>query len=601
MENSINLDKLNYPFDSEWIVRKKKGIRRQLLSAGGPFLEKRIAVLGGSTTSDIVAILDLFLLKAGIKAEFYESEYNKYWEDIIFQNEELKAFKPDIIWIHTTGRNILRYPTPDNSSAEIETILKEEYAHFSEMWERIAQDFGCPIIQNNLEPPYYRLLGNADVTDVHGRLNFINRLNGLFCQYAQAHENFFINDINYLSACYGLQKWSDPTYWYMYKYALSIDAIPELSYNVSVIIKAILGKNKKALALDLDNTLWGGIVGEDGPENIEIGHETAKAEMFTEFQKYIKEHKDLGVLLTIDSKNDEKNALAGLERPDSVLGKEDFVSIRANWNPKDRNLEDMAQELNIGVDSFVFVDDNPAERHIIRQSLTGTAVPEVGGPETYINILDRSGFFEVTHLSVDDKKRTEMYIANVQRKKQQTKFADYGEYLLSLDMRAEIKPFSETYMARIAQLTNKSNQFNLTTLRCTQGDIERFASSEEHITLYGRLEDKFGDNGVVAVMSGHMEDEDFHIDLWLMSCRVLKRDMECAMMDKLLEKCRDKGIKKVIGYYYPTAKNVMVKDFYKEMGYSLISEDTAGNTVWQIEVEGYQPLNHVIKVNGKGE
>ena len=311
--------------------------------------------------------------------------------------------------------------------------------------------------------------------------------------------------------------------------------------------------------------------------------------------------------MTVDSKNDEENALAGLNRPDSVLKPDDFIVIKANWNPKDRNLEETARELNIGLDAMVFIDDNPAEREIVRARFggnggiagAGAAVPEMDAPERYINILDRSGFFEATAFSADDLGRNEMYRANVQRAKQEASFADYGEYLKSLEMRAEIKPFSSIYMSRIAQLTNKSNQFNLTTLRCSQADIERVAADGNCITLYGRLADKFGDNGVVSVVFGHCGEDGkaFHIDLWLMSCRVLKRDMEFAMMDSLVAECASRGIEEIIGYYYPTAKNKMVKDFYALHGFAKAGEDADGNTTWRRTVAGYERRNHVIAVN----
>ena len=294
-----------------------------------------------------------------------------------------------------------------------------------------------------------------------------------------------------------------------------------------------------------------------------------------------------------------------MNRPDSVLKPDDFIVIKANWNPKDRNLVETATELNIGSDAMVFIDDNPAEREIVKAQVTGAigstvAVPEMSAPEHYINTLDRSGFFEVTQFSSDDLSRNEMYKANAERAKQQANFADYGEYLKSLEMKAEIKPFAPIYMSRIAQLTNKSNQFNLTTLRCSQTDIEKYAADSNWITLYGKLEDKFGDNGVVSVVFGHIDESEktlFHIDLWLMSCRVLKRDMEFAMMDSLVAECKNRGISKIRGYYYPTTKNKMVKDFYALHGFAKILEDADGNAVWERGIKDYENRNHVIKVN----
>lgn len=592
------MKELEYPFDSEYILKKKKSIKRTLLeNEKVRFIEKKIAILGGSTTNDIKAVLDLFLLNYGIKASFYESEYAQYWQDVMFDNSELIEFRPDLIYIHTTTRNVTVYPVIAASEKEILDLLEKTEKYYTLMWDKIAETYHCPVIQNNFEMPFYRLLGNKDVSVPFGRVNFITELNRRFYNYANTHENFYINDINYLSACYGLQKWADPFYWHMYKYGLAVPAIPELAYNVANIIKSIYGKNKKAFVLDLDNTLWGGIVGDDGAENIEIGQETSIGQLYSEFQSYLKTHKDLGVMLNINSKNDYENAIAGLSRPDSVLKPEDFIIIKANWNSKERNIQEISKELNIGEDSLVFVDDNPAERYIVSSQIEGIAVPEIQTPETYIRILDRSGFFEATSFSEDDLKRNVMYKANMERKQQESSFADYGDYLKSLEMTAEIKAFSPVYMSRIAQLTNKSNQFNLTTKRCSQSDIEAYAADKNFITLYGKLEDKFGDNGVVSIVFGHQKEAVLHIDLWLMSCRVLKRDMEFAMMDVLVKRCKECGIEKLVGYYYPTIKNKMVKEFYAMQSFSKVSENENGDTVWELDIKkGYTNKNKYIKV-----
>ncbi len=592
------MQELEYPFDSEYILKKAKSIKKALLADGTNRMPKKIAVLGGSTTHDIIKVLELFLLNYGIAPSFYESEYAQYWQDAMFDNEELAAFAPDIIYIHTSNRNIAEYPTLADSAADVDALLERSYEHFKVMWDKLRETYHCPVIQNNFEYPFYRLLGNKEASDIHGRISFLNRLNEKFYEYARENANFYINDIQYLSACYGLDKWADPFYWHMYKYALCLPAIPSLSFNVANIIKSIYGKNKKALVLDLDNTLWGGIVGDDGVENLEIGQETSMGQVFSEFQTYIRQQKDIGIMLNVSSKNEKENALAGLQHPDGILKPEDFVCIKANWEPKSKNVADIATELNIMQDALVFVDDNPAEREIIRTQLNGVAVPEIGSPEQYIHVLDRSGYFEVTNLSEDDRNRSEMYKANLERKKQQESFGDYKEYLRSLEMQGTIKPFEPMYMARIAQLTNKSNQFNLTTKRYTQAEIEQVAAEPSVITLYGKLEDKFGDNGVVSVVIGHAEENVLHMDLWLMSCRVLKRDMEFAMMDTLVSACKEAGITEIKGYYYPTAKNKMVEKFYELQGFALESADEQGNTVWSYPIsEEYEKKNQVITVN----
>ncbi len=591
------MKELEYPFDGDYILKKKKSIKKALLEENKTFINKKIAILGGSTTNDVKLILELFLLNYGIRPEFYESEYNQYWQDAMFPNEELSAFEPDIIYIHTTNRNITEYPSIFEDTETVESRLLRQYDHFEKMWERLSTVYQCPVIQNNFEYPGYRLMGNMEASDIHGRINFITRLNQKFYEYAQTHKNFFINDINYVSSCYGLDRWLDDFYWHMYKYAMAVSAIPDLAYNLARIIKSIYGKNKKALVLDLDNTLWGGVVGDDGVDNLALGQEVPMGQVYTEFQGYLKAHKDLGVLLNVNSKNDYENAIAGLNHPDGLLKPEDFIVIKANWENKDKNLVDMANELNIMPDSMVFVDDNPAERAIVESNVAGVAVPVMESPEKYIRTLDRAGYFEVTSLSADDAKRNEMYKENARRAQLQASYDNYEDYLKSLEMTAAIRGFEPVYMARIAQLTNKSNQFNLTTRRYSQADIEAFAADEKYITLYGKLEDKFGDNGVVSVVIGRLDENMLHIDLWLMSCRVLKRGMESAMMDMLVKRALERGITVIRGYYYPTAKNGMVKDFYDTMGFTKESEDEAGNSVWTFAIDmSYNNKNKVIKV-----
>lgn len=592
------MKELEYPFDPEWILKKKKALKRELLqNTQQTFPEKKIAILGGSTTRDIRDILELFLLNYGIRPCFYESEYNQYYADGMFPNPALEEFHPDILYIHTSNRNIEQYPSLEDDRTLVTQKLQAEYERFQALWEHLHAVYGCPVIQNNFEPPLYRLLGNRDASDHRGRWNYIQRLNQMFYEYADTHQDFYIHDICYEAADYGLERWSDPFYWNMYKYAMCVPAIPYTAFQLARIIKSIFGRNKKVLNLDLDNTLWGGVIGDDGPENIEIGQETSLGQTYAEFQDYLKQHKKLGVLLSVNSKNNEETALSGLERADSVLKREDFVVFRANWEPKSHNLYATAEELKLLPESFVFVDDNPAEREIVRQEVPGAAVPEITKVEEYIRVLDRSGFFEVTNFSEDDLKRNEMYLANEQRNRMQKNFSDYGDYLQSLEMKARIGAFDPAYFSRIAQLTNKSNQFNLTTHRYSQSEIEQIAADPQYLTLCGRLEDKFGDNGVVSIVIGRKEKDVLHIELWLMSCRVLKRGMEYAMMDTLVKQCRDYGIRQIYGYFYPTAKNAMVKDFYALQGFEKLEEDADGNAKWSFRIpEQYTLKNQVITV-----
>lgn len=584
-----------YPFDCAEITKKQKSLKRQLKADGTKRIEKKIAVLGGSTTNAIVDQLELFLLWQGIQPEFYQSEYNQYWQDAMF-GSELREFKPDFIFIHTSNRNISAFPEMGMRAEEVSELARVQLEHFTSMWDKLREDIGCPIIQNNMEMPYWRLLGNKDCVDIHGRVRFIALLNEGFYNYASTHDNFFIHDINYLSASLGLEKWADPLYWNMYKYAVAVPLIPEFAFSLSKIFASLLGRNKKVLALDLDNTLWGGVVGDDGVEGIAVGQEVPMGQAYCEFQSYVKAQKQLGVLLTVCSKNDEENAIAGLNHPDGVLRPDDFTLIKANWEPKSINIEQTAKELNLLPESIVFVDDNPAEREIVKGTLHVEA-PPMEGIENYIHTLDKGGYFEVTNFSEDDLKRGEMYKQNAERAKLQSAFADYGEYLDSLEMKAEITDFSPINLARITQLTNKSNQFNVTTKRFTPAEMEQTFNSGSYIRLCGRLEDKFGDNGIVSVVIGKKLGKSLDIELWLMSCRVLKRDMELAMLDELVRAAKEQGISELIGNYYPTAKNGMVKGLFAGFGFEKIAEDGEGNTKWRLEIEKYENKNLHIAVN----
>jgi len=588
------VDYFSYPLDTKALLRKKLAIKNELLQQDISWITKRVAVLGGSTTNEVVDQLELALLNYGIRAEFYQSEYGKYWEDGMFGNPDLDGFKPDIIYIHTNWRNVQGFPSIGDTEEDVENLLSVEYARFEQLWDNVREKYKCPVIQNNFERPEYRLMGNRDIWDYRGRSNFLSQLNQRFYKYAREHTSFYINDLDFVAQNFGLTEWSNSMYWNMYKYACPMNAIPYLSMSVANIIKSVFGKNKKLIALDLDNTLWGGIVGEDGVEGIKIGKEIPQGQSYYAFQSYCKELQTLGVVLAIDSKNDEANAIAGLGHPDGVLRPDDFVSIKANWQAKDLNLKEMADELSLGLDSFVFVDDNPAEREIVMKQLPEVAVPKISGAENFIREIDRLGYFEVTSISSEDLSKTDQYKARAVAKSAQGAFADYSEYLKSLEMKAVLTEFEPISILRISQLTNKSNQFNLTTQRCSEEDIKAMQESDSYICLCGRLLDKFADNGIVTVVAGEIIDDVLHIRLWLMSCRVLKRGLEDVMMNELVKLAQIKGLNMIKGYYYPTAKNSMVRDFYKEMGFSKIEEDSTGNSIWEMLVEEYTMRNTEI-------
>lgn len=593
----MNLSEIfTYPYDNDILLRKQKSIRRELLARKDiSYTPVRVAILGGSTVDDIKNVLELFLLECNIKPVFYQSEYNKYYEDAVFGNAELDSFKPEIVVLFTSVANIVDWPCVADSQAVKQQKQMAEYERFCAVWDALKKRYNSVIIQNNFDFPYESDTGS--LAAVKGRNRFVASLNDKFAEYAESHEGFYIHDLHGLSARIGLRKWHNPSQYAAYKFAMDYDVMPEVSLGLAKIIRSILGKAKKCLVLDLDNTLWGGVIGDDGMENIKIGHETPAAEAYTAWQEYVLRLKERGVILAVCSKNEDDIAKSGFAHPDSVLKLNDFAAFKANWLPKNENIADISKEINIGTDSLVFIDDNPAERQIVRDTMPEVAVPEVDCSDvfSYIRAIEEAGYFETVAVSADDLKRNDSYQANKARKELSETAASYDDFLKSLNMTAEIDTFKNIYYDRIAQLTGKTNQFNLTTRRYTRAEIESMANDPCYITLYGRLTDKFGDNGLISVIIGEIKDDGLHILLWLMSCRVLKRGMEDNMLDMLAAKAKMSGCAKLIGYYYPTKKNKMVADMYASFGFANAGTDGDG-TVWELSLDKYEPRGKYIEI-----
>jgi FkbH-like protein len=530
-------------------------------------------------------MLELFLLAQGIQPTFYESGYNRYSEDLVFENPDLMNFKPDVVFIHTTWHNVSQFPELMEAEAEVEQRVRREVGRFETLWEKIHSDFGALIIQNNFDLPRLRPLGNLEAFESSGRVNFLMRLNAEFAIYARKHSHFLINDILYLSAQIGLSAWHGHTYWYGFHMAVSPIATVALAQNVAAIVKSVYGKSKKCLVLDLDNTLWGGVVGDDGVQNLILGRDHAVGEAFLDFQRYVKDLQLRGVILAVCSKNDIENAREGFSHPDSILKLEDFSAFKANWNSKPANIREIAEELNIGNDSIVFVDDNPAERAHVVDQLPEVATPDVGSDVTrFAEILEAEHYFEVHKVVQDDLNRSGYYDSNAERNSYQASFSDYGDFLESLEMKAEIAPFSPVYLERITQLINKTNQFNLTTKRYTSAEVEAIARDPMSITLYGRLADRFGDNGLVTALIGRIDKKTLELDVWLMSCRVLNREMELAMIDALVEQCQARGITTIVGVYIPSKKNSLVADHYLKLGFTAAASSSENHQLWSYAV-----------------
>ena len=592
-------NKWNYPLDSSYILRyysqKSRALKKEKVNRA----KVKISVLSGSTTALFVELLTVFLLERGLDAEILQGNYNQYYQEAMFENQELAEFKPDVIYVHTTSRNIGAWPALGDAEASIDNKLEQEYHKWESIGRELHRKSGATVIQNNFELPGVRYLGNLDGSDVHGRVHFIRALNRKMAALAQKERWLCLQDLEYLASRFGLERWHDENNWYAYKYAMSMEAFVELAFELANTVAALYGKTAKVIAADLDNTLWGGVIGDEGVENIVLGRDTAIGEAYSDVQQYLLAMKERGILLAVASKNEQAAAEAGFMHPDSVLKKTDFSSFYANWNHKPDNLRTMAQELSLGLESFLFFDDNPAERAWVREALPEVAVPEIGQDVTqYIRHLDRCGWLEPGRLSCEDLVRGDYYQQN-QLREQLKNSCTYEDYLRSLHMQAEIAPFSELYLERITQLINKTNQFNLTTQRHTYSEVEERARSEQYICLYGRLKDRFGDNGIVTALMGRIEEKCCTVELWVMSCRVLKRELEKTMLDQLVCECKKLGILYLKGRYRQTAKNGLVAGLYQTLGFTQVKQPgkvESGETHWLLEVAAYTPLNAYIEV-----
>lgn len=590
-----------WPVNAAHLARNARKLIRQLRSQP-PGRTVRIAILGGSSSQELALFLEVLLLERGFNPKFWQSEYGRFWEDGALGNEEMDEFAPDLIYLHTGTRNIRNWPALQSSGQEAQEAAHAEIERFRQVWDGILargqlRGLSTPpvILQNNFELPDTRILGNFDAVHPAGRVGFTARLNALLAAEVQARPYLVLNDVHYLSARVGLDNWHDPGRWFSYKLATTPEGSAALAFNLTALISARYGLSRKVLILDLDNTLWGGVIGDDGAEGIVLGKETPRAEAHTAFQEYAVHLRQRGIVLAVSSKNEDAAARSGFAHPDSVLKIDDFSGFKANWDAKDANIQALAHELSLGLDSFVFADDNPAERALVESQLPILAVPDIGSdPAAFVRILDRNQFFETLSLSAEDLARTSQYAGNAKRNELQAKFADYGEFLASLEMSAEAGPFSPTYLERIAQLTGKTNQFNLTTKRYSQAELEAISRDPLFVTRYIRLTDRFGDNGLISVAIGRLEAETMHIDLWLMSCRVLKRDVELLMLDELAAAARHAGATALRGYYLRTPKNNMVAGHYDKLGFSRHGETDV--TEWTLQLNDYSARNIHIRV-----
>jgi len=570
------------------LCRKRKKIAVDLPTASGrdPL---RIAILGGATTDFLVPPLSLELETLGLTSTISCADFNNFVPEMLDSSSRTAMFKPDIAVLLVNPFNVAEWPAVGDTRDDVDSLADRLSDHWLGLCQSFYDHTSCDIVLSNLHLLPTRSVGNLGAKLPWEPNSFLRRVNMALSRKAPGFVHLF--DLETLSAIHGVSHWFDSRFWYHAKQPVSFDCLVPFVRNLAAIIGALYGQTAKCLVLDLDNTLWGGVIGDDGLGGIKIGEGDAEGEAFKAFQEYILALKNRGLLLAVSSKNEEANALEPfLNLPDMVLARDDFVAFKANWDPKPLAIEQIARELNIGLESLVFIDDNPAERELVRQSLPEVKVLELSSdPADYPTLLDRCGWIETVKLTDEDVKKTEQYRQNSERDALQAQHTDYESYLKSLEQRAEIGAFEAKHLNRITQLINKTNQFNLTTQRLTGSEVETLMNREDTLTAYVRLVDRFGDNGLISVFSGHIEEDVLQIDLWLMSCRVLKRGVESLLTNHVFERAESLNLRMVRGVYTPTAKNMMVQKLFDELGFSPAGEGDNGTEYWEMAVRDYKP------------
>ena len=418
----------------------------------------------------------------------------------------------------------------------------------------------------------------------------VRKLNFDLMELSRSHPNLFICDIASLQNKFGRDFMFSPNVYVSTEMVLSVDSLPYVASRVMDIVGAIKGQFKKCLILDLDNTVWGGIIGDDGMEGIQIGHGLGIGKAFSEFQMWVKKLKQRGIIICVASKNNLETAKEPFEKhPDMILKLDDIAVFQANWETKVDNIRTIRKILNIGFDSMVFLDDNPFERNIVRENIPGITVPELPeDPGDYLEYLYSLNLFETASYDKADKDRTKQYQVEAQRVSLAKTFTNEADFLKSLKMVSAVSGFTKFNTPRVAQLSQRSNQFNLRTIRYTEADIAEMAKDRKTIDLSFTLEDKFGDNGLIGVViMKELDVESLFIDTWFMSCRVLKRGMENFTLNAIVQKAKEAGYKRIVGEYLPTAKNKMVEQHFPSLGFRKI--EGAPTAQYELLVDQYQP------------
>ena len=548
----------------------------------------RLALLGSSTLTQLIPGIRVGALRHGIWVDIYEGPYGTYRQELQDPISGLHAFRPDVLLLSLDAHHL----------AGAEGVTAEEVlSGIGDCWRLAKQSLGCAIVQQTVLPVFHPVLGNNEHRCAQSRMTLVFELNKRLREVSDSNGAHLLA-VDAIAARDGVSEWYDEALWLSSKQEIHPRVSHVYGDQVGRLLGAIRGQSYKCLVLDLDNTIWGGVLGDDGLTGIALGQGSAVGEAHLAFQKYALDLSRRGVILGVCSKNDEAAALEVFDRhPEMMLRRKDIACFVANWEDKASNLRQIAQRLNIGTDSLVFADDNPFERNLIRQELPEVAVPELPeDPALYVACIAAAGYFEGLSVTSEDKQRASQYRENSERELLRESITDIDKYLANLGMELRCAALHAIGLPRIVQLINKTNQFNLTTRRYTDAEVQAVLADASRLHLQFRLLDRFGDNGVIGLVIGNLNaDREIFLDTWLMSCRVLGRQVEVATLNVVVRRARMMGALALIGLYRPSAKNAMVKDHYQRLGFRLTNESN-GETTWRLALEGYKETEVAINI-----
>ena len=575
---------LAQPVSYALLARSEKLVKQLRASVKHWTRQSKIAILGTSTTSLLVPVVEALCLRDGIQAQFYQGLYGAIQQEILDPASGLHSFRPNIVFVNMNWRDLHLDAINSDEAAVVERTVKQQ----RELWTRLSEAFGCHVVQAAFDFPSEDSAGYLSSTIDSGRSRLIEQINRQMRE--EAPTSVSILDLPAAQRRAGSLRWEDAQAWIRFRQHPSTEALPEVAELFLSHIRAVLGLTRKVLVTDLDNTMWDGIIGEDGLEGIGIGQGTPKGEAHLQLQRYLLELKNRGILLAVCSKNNPEDARLPFEKhPGMALKLDDFAGFRTNWEDKASNLRALAKELSLGLDSFVFIDDNPLEREWVRSQIPEVAVIELGAsPFSYVRDIDRGYWFQTLSLSAEDLARAEQYRIQAQRENIRSTAGSLEEFLAQLHLEAEAEPVNKGNLTRITQLVNKTNQFNVTTKRYTEAQVQALADDPRGWAAGFRLSDRMGSYGLIGVIfcKPHQSANglEWHVDSWLMSCRVLGRQMEKFMFDRMIEAAMELGVRRIVGQYIPTQKNSLVKDLFDNFGFDRTEETPEGKVTYELTV-----------------